>query len=199
VGLDSNLKSEEEEMKRTRRISWLGIFLLSLSCGNNSKNNNSKELTHADSALGDVNPVATELTAAQHLAEAEKALWGQQPNIVLAEEHLKAIQDSLSHAEKKEFQRLRIEAREKFGNQIDQVFLTLGMDVQVRFLDNNKKNLVLRWVLWNRPSVYQFINAESDQGSFFDMCEQTGIEMVRFDDGFDYAVTYDIGNKRWKR
>jgi hypothetical protein len=142
----------------------------------------------------------------------KKASWGM---VADAEEHLRAIDRYESDSERNETQvllkeverrnleikrtvailtkEMMIKQRREYREKLDKRFLQYGMDVDVVLEGTEEDILKLRYVLWNRPLMYQFTKGgDMSSGSFLSNLEQAGFKKVYFDNKHDFNSCYDL-------
>ena len=158
-------------------------------------------------------PEPPPLTAAEHLAEARKALSDKSKvmpfgRIGDAEDHLKAIgQEDKEYREaqkllkdlkrdrkkleaiaRAELEKYFLEKRKDFADSLERRYLSAGMDIRVQVLGPSKTTLKLTYVLFSRPLIYKLTN----EGNFLENLKQGGFKKVIFSDGYRYSWTYDL-------
>ena len=148
--------------------------------------------------------------SAEHFAEAKKALadgykptgkdrsWGRVKD---ARQHLEQIQPT--DKEYAEAQRLIQEvgrreaeiekwaqafARQYYSDELEKVYLSKGMDVEVSVSGTDNTTIKLKYVLMSRPLVYQMTNDSSVTGKL----RELGFKKIIFTDGYRNTWTHDL-------
>ena len=80
--------------------------------------------------------------------------------------------------------------REEYVERLDRIFLDQGMDVRLKLRGECKTSLTLDYVLWNRATVHQFVQA----GDFLSSTEKLGFKKLVFS-SFDETYTYTLTPK----
>jgi hypothetical protein len=151
------------------------------------------------------------MTAAEHIAEAKKALaewkphkdpmktvWGR---VADAEKHLNALSPEDQRRPdvvklKREVDRrtkgidrvARIGARELFAKQLEKTYLNKELDVYVSVEGPDSTTLKLKFVLFSRPLVHQFANDAAAIAAL----REAGFKKVQLTDGYNQAWTLDL-------
>lgn len=77
--------------------------------------------------------------------------------------------------------------RENIKNKLDEIFLTMGMDVNIRLSGKEKTTIKMENILMGRPLVYRLTN----ETKILELLQNTGFKRVIFSDGeTNYTYTF---------
>lgn len=84
--------------------------------------------------------------------------------------------------------------RRDFATTIEENFLKRGFDVVMKTSGDNHQTLTMRYILMNRPFLYQIVN-ETD---FLQNCKRLGFKQIVFTNGYDDTWRYDVAKNAFR-